>query len=353
MIKSIQAGRGLAALAVAIYHTYLIYFQKTGIAILPGINKFGYLGVPFFFVLSGFIIALAHRDDINRPDALKRYAYKRFVRVYPIYWLFSLIYVATALSGFGETEFSWAPIHIIENITLVHITPNFVNPPLKVGWTLFYEIRFYVIFGLAIFSRRLAIVAILSWIIGMIFFIPDNTFTNEFFSLWNFAFVFGILGSYASRHLDSKWWGILTIAGVSILILSLYAVDPLILKDKRSLYILPVSLGFMLIMLGLSLLEGARPVRIGRFPLLLGDASYSIYLVHSATISLIVALHGKLPIVRDISVAAMFVPTLLAAVASGIIAHLFIERPLLSQLQKRSPRQPEAVPAFGQGARPR
>lgn len=346
MIKSIQVGRGVSAIAVAVYHTYLIYFQKTGIAVFQGPSVMGYLAVPFFFVLSGFIIALAHHEDLDQPTKAGRYAFKRFIRVYPLYWLFSLFYVATAVAGFGDANFSWEPIHVFENIALIHITPDFIGPPLKVGWTLFYEIRFYILFGIAIVSRKLGIALFAAWLIGTVFAEPTNPFMTEFFSLLNFAFLFGIAGAYGSRHIDPKWWKVLVIAGVVMIVTCVFFADPLVLKNKRSLLILPVSLGFMLLMLGLALLEISREVKVGKLGMLLGSASYSIYLVHSAPISVIVALHGKLPVIRDIPVAVMFLPTLIIAVAAGVVAHLVVEKPLLGWLQKplRRPRE-VSVPA--------
>jgi exopolysaccharide production protein ExoZ len=333
VIKSIQVGRGVAAIGVATYHTYLIGYQKTGVAVMKGLSEYGYLGVPFFFVLSGFIIALAHHGDMDRPGALPGYAWKRFVRVYPIYWLFSLLYVGAALAGMGDASFSWAPIHVAENIALVHVTPEFIGPPLKVGWTLFYEIRFYILFGLAILSRRLAAAVFALWLVGTVLAPSSSAFGTEFFSLWNFAFLFGMAGAYGSRHLDARWWKPALVLGAVVLVLTFAWVDPLALKDKRSLLILPASLGFAALMLGLALLERTRELRVGRLPLLLGNASYAIYLVHSAVISAAVAIQPKLPVLRDVPPWAMFLPILVAAVAAGVIAHLAIEKPLLRRLR--------------------
>jgi peptidoglycan/LPS O-acetylase OafA/YrhL len=47
--------------------------------------EMGYLGVDFFFVLSGFIIMFSHMDDASSVDALKRYTLKRIIRIYPAY----------------------------------------------------------------------------------------------------------------------------------------------------------------------------------------------------------------------------------------------------------------------------
>ena len=58
-----------------------------------GLFLFAHAGVDFFFVLSGFIIYRVHRGDIGSPHRLSRYAWRRFVRIYPTYWII--------LAGFG------------------------------------------------------------------------------------------------------------------------------------------------------------------------------------------------------------------------------------------------------------
>ena len=49
--------------------------------------NFGYAGVEFFFVLSGFIMVLVHRRDFGQPSKALVFMRKRVVRIYPIYWL--------------------------------------------------------------------------------------------------------------------------------------------------------------------------------------------------------------------------------------------------------------------------
>ncbi len=70
--QSIQAMRGLAAMSVAAHHTSLIMAESKygGVSAFEAVTSKGWIGVNFFFVLSGFIIFLAHSKDINRPARL-------------------------------------------------------------------------------------------------------------------------------------------------------------------------------------------------------------------------------------------------------------------------------------------
>ena len=75
-------------MAVAGYHVYLLCLQKFNVATFEDVAQFGYLGVPYFFVLSGFIIAFAHWKDLGKLESLPNYGYRRIVRLYPIYILY-------------------------------------------------------------------------------------------------------------------------------------------------------------------------------------------------------------------------------------------------------------------------
>jgi exopolysaccharide production protein ExoZ len=84
-INVLQYGRAIAALSVVAHHSTLAT-TGFGQAISPhwieAISLRGYLGVDFFFVLSGFIITYAHMNDASGWFAARRYISKRLIRVY-------------------------------------------------------------------------------------------------------------------------------------------------------------------------------------------------------------------------------------------------------------------------------
>ena len=85
---SLEAARALAAIVVVLLHAANLmnvphFSGKVG---MDGIFDFGYVGVDFFFVLSGFIITYVHFGDIGKPLTIARYLWRRFSRIYPIYW---------------------------------------------------------------------------------------------------------------------------------------------------------------------------------------------------------------------------------------------------------------------------
>jgi peptidoglycan/LPS O-acetylase OafA/YrhL len=84
-----QAGRGIAALMVVIFHLNSGIFGKSKYYpdIFWWVFSGGHAGVEFFFVLSGFIIAYIHLDQIGKPALLWPFLRKRFIRIYPTYWV--------------------------------------------------------------------------------------------------------------------------------------------------------------------------------------------------------------------------------------------------------------------------
>lgn len=114
LFDSLQMFRGLAAMGVVVHHTAIssdALVSKIPIWLITIFN-YGFLGVDFFFVLSGFIIMHSHFNDDKSIAALKVYVIKRFVRIFPPYWPVSIVlifayFVLPGMSMGERTDFSW------------------------------------------------------------------------------------------------------------------------------------------------------------------------------------------------------------------------------------------------------
>jgi exopolysaccharide production protein ExoZ len=107
MYKSLQGTRALAALLVVLFHlgNTIALGKYFGIEAFAIPFKFGSAGVEFFFVLSGFIIFAAHRNDISKPRRLTNYISKRVIRIYPTYWIiFATPPVHSVLNALAYSE---------------------------------------------------------------------------------------------------------------------------------------------------------------------------------------------------------------------------------------------------------
>jgi len=150
MLQSLQAGRALAALMVLGFHLGLAIKAYFGVGSLQ--LPWGHAGVEFFFVLSGFIIMTVHRQDVGRPRQLGHFLYRRFIRIYPIYWLIFLIAFAGAFRIVNLT-----PSDLLRALLLV---PDDVAPVISVAWSLQWEVVFYLLFGAFIVNPWLGLIAV-------------------------------------------------------------------------------------------------------------------------------------------------------------------------------------------------
>lgn len=138
-MESIQVLRFIAAISIILYHSSLF-------------GEHGYLGVDILFIISGYVIMKA--TELNKPYFLLR----RFIRIVPLYWistflLFGILYVAPELSIMSEASLD----NLVKSLLFIPIAiPGGYNVPLLgVGWTINYEIYFYILFSLClIFSYK-------------------------------------------------------------------------------------------------------------------------------------------------------------------------------------------------------
>ncbi|HSV48624.1 MAG TPA: acyltransferase family protein, partial [Ramlibacter sp.] len=198
MLKSLQAGRALAALAVAAFHLSIMMGEPRygGIPAYQPLTRLGYMGVDFFFVLSGFIILFAHWRDIGRPQAAADYAWRRFARLFPVYWVYTGVFAMLLLLGAGtQATLPEAPLDWLTSLTLVRFSDT--SPPLRVAWTLFHELAFYATFGLIVLHRGLGIAAFALWCAAtvLLFHYPWETAStplNVYTAAVNLYFLFGM-----------------------------------------------------------------------------------------------------------------------------------------------------------------
>ena len=147
MFNSLQVGRAVAALLVVLHHATLDSSYFYGVA-FSNFWGFGNIGVDFFFVLSGFIIYWAHKEDKPGFVTGGAYLYKRFVRIWPPFILVSIV-ILLAYNLFPSLSQSDRDISILSSLILV--PQEGASPALSVSWTLMHEMLFYFLFLISYF----------------------------------------------------------------------------------------------------------------------------------------------------------------------------------------------------------
>ena len=144
-IQNIQALRGIAVLSVVFFHLLTIE-QKYGGSktILPDLLQFGMFGVDLFFVISGFVMVTVTRGKFQILKQASRFIYHRAARIYPTYWVYSILVLIVFLlqpSWVNNSQGNQA--NILASFLLF---PSQTLPLVMVGWTLIHEIYFYLVF---------------------------------------------------------------------------------------------------------------------------------------------------------------------------------------------------------------
>ena len=142
-IVALDLIRFLAALSVVLYH-YISRPESNAYPFISEFTKYGYLGVPLFFIISGFVIALS----ANNRTALQ-FGVSRFVRLYPALWA-GVIFTAIIVVIITGKQYTVS--QILANFTLLNDYIG-IDDVDGVYWTLKAELKFYAcIFLLLIFG---------------------------------------------------------------------------------------------------------------------------------------------------------------------------------------------------------
>ncbi|MFC4256558.1 acyltransferase family protein [Altererythrobacter xixiisoli] len=342
MLKSVQMLRGLAALLVLLFHTHLIVGRDKYLDAKPFGDgfAFGYVGVDIFFVLSGFIILTAHCRDIDQPDRLPRYLYRRWARLYPIYWVYLAGVIGLMLLGVGD-QGRMALGNLASSLLLIKFVPE--APPLSVAWSLFHEVMFYAFFALLIVNRRLGIAAFVLWYAAVAAgyvlgwsttFEQHQGFVGVFTSLFNLNFVLGMGAWYLlQKRTGLPGWGYL-LTSLPLFVLGIWEISAVQGQDE---WRLAFALGSALLLLGVVALEREGRIAVPDALMKMGDASYSIYLLHTPILSAAIKIVMLAGLQRVLPAGVIFVILALVSLVGSYIGYLLLERPLLGLLRNHAP----------------
>lgn len=329
-LDSIQYLRGIAAMLVVFYHVFP-QIQRMGFPD-SGPEMLSY-GVDIFFVISGFVMVYSTARHPGRGGM--GFLRDRIVRIVPLYWALSLVMLAILLlvPAVAQSSF-FDPRHIIASFLFIpwlHPVQHQYWPMLVPGWTLNYEMFFYLIFAIALgiaAPRRGLVVALAGAVLVGLTMVPlfmpmsgvAAFYTRSQILEFGYGMVLGELFLRTDRSTSRAWW-LAIVVGAAGLVLS-----PL----TRQLLTQGFAVGVPALLIVLGALYVPLDLKGGweRLARKLGDASYSIYLSHYIFMSALGQIWRRLLPGGSVSWVSFAVFAVFACALAGIVVYHLIERPL-------------------------
>jgi len=353
-IRSVQALRALAALFVVVFHSTVLLHDKFAPHFVPWQN--GNAGVDLFFVISGFIMVISSRRLRAQADGWRRFLEFRLIRVVPMYWLVTLLKLAAvalvpALALHtrptlwnGCAAFLFFP---------ARDAAGMIRPPLDVGWTLSYEMLFYMVFAGALYLRvaplRILVPVMLSLSL-LSLALPANG--PAFFTLASplvLEFVFGaalgqaFINGSLSRAAASPWT--LAIAAVGVAGLAFLPLGGIWLRVAFWGSAATAALG------GAILAERWLDPFLPRWLERLGEASYALYLTHGFVLPIAAILVAHTGLTGGTRCGVLIVVCVVLSVITAMVTYRCIEAPLTVALRRiAADRRPASSLAAPQSA---
>lgn len=367
----LDIARGAAALLVFLFHIRDALVEP--LPVLAAMVSFGSLGVPMFFVISGYVISASAEATLSRSETSASFLKRRFMRIFPPFWLSIAVvvavpYVIAAVSSLKSGVFEMPDPRFLSMTggdwlwlaTLLRVfgTPDgdlqaAFSPVNSVYWTLAIEFQFYLCMYLALLARRYfhLLIGLVTGVSLLLLLRPLPLDAGWFIRYWP-MFSVGIALQYM---LAAGWGGERFVPwrarGVAAALAGGVLLGVLVLAYRGTLgqvllAVFPsVELGFAVVcalLLWLAAPSGSalEAHRDGGHPLLrwllkpaayLGVISYSVYL-----------LHGKLVQLPAMVVRQVIEPSnplnplicVLLTLALCALFHRWAERPFMSKRQQ-------------------
>jgi peptidoglycan/LPS O-acetylase OafA/YrhL len=367
MLQSIQACRALAALLVVHVHATVMartYSERYG-SLDALSNAFyntpsiGQLGVDLFFVISGFIMIFVTHSLPSSRASVRSFLERRIARIVPLYWFFTFLLAALiALAPGVVVHGELSGTYLLKSLLFVPVlrTDGELMPVLPPGWTLSFEMFFYLCLALLLFLPARYRV----WLISL-----------GFLSLVGVGFAFPadqkqpILRVLTSplllEFLYGCWISTLVLAGripgpglsslcVAAGILGFVAAFFLPLQPVRHF---SWGIPSALLIYGLVCLERNNSLRMPRFLLRIGDASYSLYLAHWFVLPPVGRAWAKSGLGHRLPGDLLVVLGIFASVGAALAIHRYLEDPLIRLARQLLLPQPSPQSLRAAAQRPR
>ena len=366
-LANIQILRAVAALLVVVYHTGIestTICKNLELTCTYDMWAGGY-GVGLFFIISGFIMVVTSWENFAFPAAPLDFMRRRIIRIVPLYWLVttcavigvffvpSMLNVPVLEPGYVAASYLFWPVERINGL---------VRPIANLGWTLNLEMMFYLVFALSLFLRRgLGLLLMTCFLVAFSaiqmtgVFGTSGVLSSTPLNFWGdpiiLNFVVGMLSAvaYMRGFRVTGRQARLLLALSLVLAAVAYHYSGVILSHPENHLINRIASTPAFLFLFAAAAYGPQVdarLPVWRLGLLVGNASYSLYLVHPFFLRPLAKIWMKVVETHlPVWVFAGICPVI--AVGVGIACYLMIEKPLLSYFSNRQPRHSPVLQSRG------
>ncbi|WNI17398.1 acyltransferase family protein [Actinacidiphila sp. ITFR-21] len=346
-LRALDGLRLIAALMVCVYHyggregDIATAWGRSPSHIFPhlaGPFSYGPLGVQIFFVISGFVISMS-----GWGRSVKDFAISRITRLYPAYWA-ALVIITVAFAIVGLKRVS--DTDLLVNFTMLQM-PAGAERVLGVCWTLWAEMRFYLLFALFVVwpgaTRKRVLVFCTVWTVGALYAESAGQDFLKLALMPEYAPFFvagmGLYLVYRFGH-DALAWGVVAVGfllGQREEVKALVAPPHMHVFHHRSqlMVIAVVAFGFLAV-IAVTLVPRIANLN-WRWLTTAGALTYPFYLVHEHLGWVVI---GKLNEHTSLSPGAIFVSTVLFMLVLAYVLYRVVEKPLAPRLKRLLQRQP-------------
>ncbi len=340
--ESLNVVRVVLALLVLGYHAGGTVALEKYFSVSAFDRWLGFVGGPavaMFFVLSGFVMQLAHGKYIGQFDKCKPYFWRRFVRVFPTFWAVLLMVLLASL--WFPADVPGDVLSILKMLLLIPQSQGAGGPPgsplIVVAWTLQYEIVFYLVFGAWIASRALgAAISLLLLLNAADCASGECGPYREFLSALPMAyFLVGVAAAGVAKRLPPlrAAMPIMWLALAGYLAVALMRPVP----EGQWTWALSGLLSVGLAGVILVCLVNAEDAQAQRPPVVwvqrLSDASYAMYLLHFPIISLLCKVLVLAGLQGMLGATLAFALSFGVSIVAALVFHVYIERRLVAWLK--------------------
>lgn len=288
----LTALRGVLALWVVFYHIQPNLYHLIGFGV-NHVLSMGYVAVDFFFVLSGFVIAMTYQEQLSQSFSYRNLAsfyIKRIARIYPLHFAIMLFYLTIPLILFMTgrevpaiyDHYTYITSLVLLNCWGFHDVLSWNVP----SWSISTEFACYIVFPFSIFllhrlrhwTLLLSVTIISCTLIAFLFNQKNAINIGDYIptlGIWRciLEFNLGVIVFLLYRE------GLLGFLKKKALFYGMVLISFLAIEMKLpNYYWLPL---FMMFFVGFCIcLEESISIKVPTFLLWLGDISYAIYLIH-------------------------------------------------------------------------